>query len=175
MQPLSSLRIALACLALGVASTASANGVIAFSGNLTDATCAVEGVGKGGSSFTVILPTVSVAELDMPNSTAGTTRFGLQLSGCDPAVNGVRAYFLAGPHLDNTSNSLLPNNGGPVHFALYNADGTRVLIGSEPPQGTTAILADEAMYFDVAYIRARTGAITPGPFEGLVTYALDYL
>ena len=171
------LRIALACLALalGIASAASANNTIHFSGNLTDATCSVEGIGKAGPSFAVVLPTVSVAELDTPNSTAGTTRFGLQLSGCDPGVNGVRTYFLAGPHLDSDTNSLLPNNGGPVHFALYTEDGIRVHIGAELPQATQSVGRDEALYFDVAYIRARPGPITPGPFEALVTYALDYL
>jgi major type 1 subunit fimbrin (pilin) len=165
-----------ACLALGAASSASAANVILFAGQLTDATCEVEGIDKAGAAdFSIALPVISATQLDALDSTAGHTRFGLQLKNCSAVTNGVQAFFEGGPHLDSATNSLLPNNGGPIHFALYNEVGGRIRIGNTSQKLGPSYAADTRMYFDVAYVRARPGPVTAGTFEGLVTYSLNYL
>ena len=165
-------------IALGAASTASARGVITFAGELTAATCQVHGVDRPDNTgdFVVDLPTLSSAQLGPVGVPTGHTRFGLQLKDCDATVNRVQAFFEAGPHLDSVTNTLRPSNGGPVHFALYNADGGAIRVGDLTSQTAgRQYVGDERMYFDVAYVRVDPGPITPGTFEGMVTYALNYL
>jgi type 1 fimbria pilin len=165
-------------LMLGAASTASASGVIMFAGELTAATCQVHGVDKPDNTgdFVVDLPTLSATQLDLVGVPAGHTRFGLQLKDCDASVNRVQAFFEGGPHLDQGSNTLIPNNGGPIHFALFNDAGGAIRVGDLGSQTAGRnYLPNDRMYFDVAYVRVIPGAITPGTFEAQVTYSLHYL
>ena len=103
-------------------------------------------------------------------------RIGLQLKDCDAGVNRVQAFFEGGPHLDSVNNTLKPNNGGPIHFALFNDTGGAIKVGNLASQSSgRQYMANERMYFDVAYVRVEPGPITPGSFEALVTYSLQYL
>lgn len=164
--------LVLCALVACTASTASANtGQIQFQGQVTNATCMVDGGTSGPSSFTVELPTVSAAQLG-PGQTAGRTRFPMQLRDCQDVV-GVRAYFEAGPGVDPATATLRPSNNGPVHFALFDQDGSQIPVGSELQSGTI-YAANDTMYYEVAYQRVGAAAITPGSFFGTVTYSLAY-
>ncbi|WP_307873385.1 fimbrial protein [Burkholderia sp. Se-20378] len=69
---------------LGLASAANAaDGTITFTGNVTAATCKIDGTAAGATSNkSVPMPTVSSGALNQEGAVAGRTAFGFQLSGC---------------------------------------------------------------------------------------------
>jgi len=164
------------------ASAASANtGTIRFEGRLTNATCEVLGGSEAfGPNFTVVLPTVSTAQLGI-GEFAGRTRFPMKLQNCADVVGTVRAHFDAGATVDANFRTLRPSNGGSVHFALFDEDGTRLTIGEHPQAGGTpatplgtGYAADDTMYYEVAYHRVGPAAPLAGDFFSTVTYSLQY-
>ncbi|UHQ19464.1 type 1 fimbrial protein [Lysobacter sp. KIS68-7] len=164
------------------ASVASANtGTIRFEGRLTNATCEVLGGTEAfGPNFTVVLPTVSTAQMNV-GEFAGRTRFPMKLQNCTDVVGTVRAHFDAGATIDANFRTLRPNNGGPVHFALFDEDGTRLAIGEHPQAGGTpatplgtGYAANDTMYYEVAYHRVGAAAPVAGDFFSTVTYSLKY-
>ena len=150
-------------------------GLIHFSGQVTAATCKVQGNGTMDSDFTVSLPTVSASTL-APGETAGRTQFSMRLVDCDAVDTGVRAYFEGGPNVDPTHRSLIPMGGGDIHFVLFDAEGDQIDIGA-PSQRVDAphFAANTEMRYEVAY--RNVGALTApaGYVDASVAYSLDYL
>ena len=165
--------LVLCTLAACTASTASATtGLIRFEGQVTNATCMVDGGTSGLSSFTVELPAVSAAQLG-PGQTAGRTRFPMQLRDCQDVLGTLQAFFEAGPNVDPNTATLKPSNNGSVHFALFDQDGTQIPVGSELQSGT-AYAPNDTMYYEVAYQRIGAAPVTAASFFGTVTYSMKY-
>jgi major type 1 subunit fimbrin (pilin) len=153
---------------------ASANtGTITFLGEITNGTCTVEGGTAALASFTVELPAISVAQLG-PGDVAGRTRFPMQLRNCTDVPTTVRTFFEAGPNVDPTFRTLRPSNDGPVHFALFDQDGSRIEIGAELGNTGTRYNPDELMFYEVAYNRVGLTPVVAGEFSTTVTYTLQY-
>jgi major type 1 subunit fimbrin (pilin) len=153
---------------------ANANsGTITFNGEVTNGTCTVEGGTSGLASFTVELPAISVAQLG-PGNIAGRTRFPMLLRNCTDVPSTVRTFFEAGPNVDPTFRTLRPSNDGPVHFALFDQDGTRIEIGAELGNTGTRYNPDEMMFYEVAYNRVGLTPVVAGEFSTTVTYTLQY-
>lgn len=74
----------LAVAGLGLMSTAhAADGTITFTGNVTAATCKIDGAAAGTTSNkAVAMPTVSTGALNAAGAVAGRTAFGFKLTGC---------------------------------------------------------------------------------------------
>ncbi|MCA8066507.1 fimbrial protein [Burkholderia sp. AU38729] len=74
----------LAVAGLGLVSAAHASdGTITFTGNITAATCKIDGTDAGQTSNkSVAMPTVSTGSLNAAGAVAGRTAFGFKLSGC---------------------------------------------------------------------------------------------
>ncbi|MCA7955484.1 type 1 fimbrial protein [Burkholderia seminalis] len=74
----------LAVAGLGLASAAhAADGTITFTGNVTAATCKIDGTAAGATSNkSVAMPTVSSGSLNAAGAVAGRTAFGFKLTGC---------------------------------------------------------------------------------------------
>ncbi|MGU3780294.1 fimbrial protein [Burkholderia metallica] len=74
----------LATAGLTLASGAhAADGTITFTGNVTAATCKIDGVNAGlTSNKAVSMPTVSSGSLNVKGAVAGRTAFGFKLTGC---------------------------------------------------------------------------------------------
>ena len=147
------------------------NGEVRFEGRVTNQTCTVEGGLIGKSSFTVVLPQVSAAQLEEVGDTAGRTRFPMQLRNCGSTM--ARAFFEGGGSL-HPDGSLRPDNYGPVHFVLFDQDGNRISPGSELQYGGTAYAPDALMHYEVAYERVKDTALIAGDFSTTVRYSVAY-
>jgi major type 1 subunit fimbrin (pilin) len=162
--------------ACAVASQAAANsGVITFQGEATAATCIVEGGSTNLPDFTVELPAIS-SDGFTQGDIAGRTRFAMRLTNCSGVVNGVRAHFEAGTTVDAASGTLLPDNGGSVHFALFDQDGAPIDVGThhQGPIYAATDATNDTMYYEVAYQRVGSAPIVAGQFSGTVAYTLQY-
>ncbi|MCW8113751.1 type 1 fimbrial protein, partial [Yersinia intermedia] len=74
-------KIALVVAGLALSTTALANNVIQFQGEVADQTCAVT-IDGNTSAPLVLLPTVPSSSLSAIGSTAGQTPFTVGLTGC---------------------------------------------------------------------------------------------
>lgn len=162
--------------AFAFAPSASADGgLIHFSGQVTAATCKVQGNGTMDSDFTVSLPTVSASTL-APGETAGRTQFSMRLVDCDAVDTGVRAYFEGGPNVDPTHRSLIPMGGGDIHFVLFDAEGDQIDIGAPSQRvGAPHFAANTEMRYEVAYRNVGAATAPAGYVDASVAYSLDYL
>lgn len=160
-----------ACLFAPAASADT--GTITFNGQLTDSTCEVRGGTAGSPSFSVQLPTISASSLD-PGAILGHTFFRMELHNCAAVANGVKAYFESGAAVDPVLGTL-PTNLQDVHLALFDADATPILIGSESQRtDNTLYQPGDAMHYQVAYRNVGALPAVPGFVAASVTYSLHY-
>ncbi|WP_034293561.1 fimbrial protein [Herbaspirillum sp. RV1423] len=162
-----------------VSVTAQAVNTISFNGAVTDATCTVT-TGTLGD-FSVVLPTLSAAELNSASGGRGTSGFQIDLTGCTPASGNVRAFFNAGPtvntagRLTNTAAAAVAAKN--VEIQLSNVDGSVInAFGGKSVQNAaqfpisstgTATMFYKASYYPV-------GTVTSGAVNSSVVYSLDF-
>jgi major type 1 subunit fimbrin (pilin) len=163
------LGLAAACV---VPQAAANSGTITFTGETTAATCIVEGGTENLPTFGVALPPVSSSLLGSIGDLAGRTRFSMRLRDCNGVENSVRAHFEPGATVHPASGTLRPSNDGPVHFALFDEDGTPIDIGAR--HDGPAYAPDTMMFYEVAYQRVGAGPIVAGTFNSTVAYTLQY-
>lgn len=174
----------------------AADGVITFTGEVTDVTCSLSGGGAatGTGDLTVALPTVGVGSLAANGQTVGDTNFSLVLGGDTNCTNGKTAAMWietsATPALDTATGALKnqevdgaenvqvrlinPANSLPINLGI-NADatsGATVIASSNQPAaaiaGNTATLNYTAQYL------ASGGAATAGQVSTYLTYSMQY-
>jgi|GEM_PF-174923 major type 1 subunit fimbrin (pilin) len=174
----------------------AADGVITFTGEVTDVTCSLSGGGAatGTGDLTVALPTVGAGSLSADGQTVGDTNFSLVLGGDESCSNGKTAAMWiessATPALDAATGALKnqqadgaenvqvrlinPANSQPINLAV-NADvvnGASVVASSNQPaasiSGNTATLNYTAQYL------ASGGAATAGQVSTYLTYSMQY-
>ncbi|QGZ28604.1 fimbrial protein [Stutzerimonas stutzeri] len=156
---------------------------VTFQGEVTDQTCTA--TINGATDGTVLLPTVSTAELADPGDTAGLTPFTIELTGCtDPGVGGleVTTKFMgyditAGGALvnmavggaENVAIQLTEDAGGLAPITLVAGVASEVA-GLELLDGET-----EASYeFGAQYV-SEDGSATAGAVTAVVQYTVSYL
>ncbi|KAG8155459.1 fimbrial protein [Burkholderia catarinensis] len=160
---------------------AQSSNTIQFQGEVTDQTCTVA-VNGNASSPTVLLPTVSTADLATAGGTAGETRFTIGLSGCTAPTTAARAINTVFVGNQVTTNGNLGNTGTATHVALqlldpdnattpFNLSGAS---GYAAPGLSLAVGDTSASHdFAVRYI-TENGSATAGSVLGSVQYAINY-
>ncbi|WNL46347.1 fimbrial protein [Dyella sp. BiH032] len=175
---------------LTAAGSASAdNGVIRFTGTVSDATCVVSGgAGTTGQigNFTVDLPTVPTTALAAPGDTAGRKPFQIVFSdgnggGCDPAggTNAHFRYLASSQPVDastgNLMNTLTQIEGAADNVQLQLLDNANAVIDLRNDAGRDHALdanAPVAVTYGVEYV--ATGASTAGGVRSFVEYQVTY-
>lgn len=135
-------------------------------------TCSVS---TGSQSLTVALPSVSANALGAVGATAGTTRFGINLTGC--TSNLAVSATLSSSNAYTVNGVIAPTIGAGyasgVGIQILRADGiTPVTFDSAFPTGTT----NGANYSFNLYARYYQTAtpVTPGQVQATATYTLTY-
>ncbi|MGI2091066.1 fimbrial protein [Shewanella oncorhynchi] len=174
-------KLTLSILVLGAlfGTSVQANNTITFLGEVSDQTCEVA-INGNAANPSVLLPTVSTAQLATAGSVAGETPFTISVSGC--TVNATQALPIKTVFLGNniTTAGNLGNTGTATNVALQLLDsvgGTSINLtaGSAVEGLNVAAGADSASHdFAVQYI-SETGSATAGRVISSVQYAVSYL
>lgn len=157
------------------ASAATKTVIIFQSGGVTF-TASTCNVSAGSQNVTVTLPPVASNALGAVGATAGTTRFGINLSGCTSNL-GVRASLSTSSPFTAIGGVIAPTTGAGYASGI----GIQIL----KPDGATPVTFDTAFltgttnganYTFNLYARYyRTGTpVTPGQVQATATYTLIY-
>ncbi|WP_338726327.1 fimbrial protein [Shewanella baltica] len=157
---------------------AQANNTITFLGEVSDQTCEVA-INGNAANPTVLLPTVSTAELATAGAVAGETPFTISVSGC--TVNATKALPIKTVFVANnvTAGGNLGNTGTATNVALQILDsvggtGVNLTTGSTVDGLNIAAGANSASHdFAVQYI-SEAGSATAGRVVSAVQYAISY-
>ncbi len=168
------LALATAAAALSPMVASASDGTITFQGAVKATTCAV----TGPSSFTVILPTVSVATLASSGAVAGATRFAIAINGCTSSETGANAFFEAGTDVDAITGRLKnTGNATNVNLQLTTAAGTVIDLskasGAQYTPQTNNIVSNAAtLEYAVRYY--SLGSAGAGTVASTLTYSVVY-
>jgi type 1 fimbria pilin len=146
-----------------------------YSGGVTftATTCTVS---TGSQNLVVLLPSVPASSLTSTGTTAGTTPFSINLTGCTSNRNVSATLNTNNPYA-SASGVIAPTTGsgyaGNVGIRLLQSDGaTPVAFGTAFPVGTTSgtnfTFNLYAQYYQTA------SAVTPGLVRATATYTLTY-
>lgn len=131
----------------------------------------------------VVLPTVSVSAL-ASGQTAGTTAFGITLTGCPSGVTRVGAYFEPGATIDSTTGNL-KNQGSAanIEVQLLNGNGGTASAGSAINLGAPDTAQNSAQYpitngvatmnYYARYV-ANGATASAGSVQTSVKFTLEY-
>ena len=170
-------KIALVVAGLALSTTALANNVIQFQGEVADQTCAVT-IDGNASAPLVLLPTVPSSSLSAIGETAGQTPFTVGLTGCTATASAtaIKTVFV-GNNL--TANGRLGNTGtaGQVTLQLVDPISPTTPLDLSGQTGSAGLsLAANATAashtFAVQYY--AEGPATPGSVLGSVQYSVSY-
>ncbi|WP_337264092.1 MULTISPECIES: fimbrial protein [unclassified Serratia (in: enterobacteria)] len=160
---------------------AASTGTITFSGELTANTCDVV-VDDQAADATVVLPTVSINQLDAPTKTAGRTGFNMILSNCQGALKTASAFFEAGTSVDLATGRLKNMaSGGATNVSLQLRDGSSasqavIKVGNQDQVLNTSYVSVESgsatLPYAVEYY--ADAATTAGTVVSNVVYSIQY-
>lgn len=159
---------------------ALADNTITFQGEVTDQTCAVTVNGTTGNA-TVLLPTVSSADLAAANTKAGATPFTLGVSGCSPTGPQAVKFKFNGRNVDangNLSNIAGSNPASNVALQLLESvGGSQINLSGGVVTANSVInlngAASGSHDFGVQYISVP-GSATAGLVTGVTEYTASY-
>lgn len=157
---------------------AHANNTITFLGEVSDQTCEVA-INGATANPTVLLPTVSTADLAAAGSVAGETPFTLSVSGC--TINATQALPIKTVFVGNsvTAAGNLGNAGTATKVSLQILDavgGNAVdLTGVATVDGLNVAPGASTASHDFAVQYYSEGAATAGTVVSSVQYAISYL
>lgn len=163
-----------AIMALSATQTAmAADGVINFTGNITDTACVVD---VSSATQTVDLGSISVGAFSAGNgATAAAKRFNILLNSCPESVSSAVVRFDGNT---NTSNaSILALNSGAtasnVGVAIYEQDSNTLI-----PLGTSSASVDlesdetNTLTYFAKYM--ATGSVGPGTANSTASFTVVY-
>ncbi|TCM60046.1 major type 1 subunit fimbrin (pilin) [Acinetobacter calcoaceticus] len=180
---ISTILLSLTATAMFVPTLAMATGPsqVTFQGEVNSQTCQAKINGK--TEGTVLLPTVSTAELATKGATAGLTPFTISVTGCSAPKDadlkiGTRflGYNVANGNLSNQNTSANGAKGVSIQLTQSAAGTTPVVLngvtkvdGLVLPTGKT----DTSYQFGARYIADDT-AIVAGAVTAVAEYTLSY-
>lgn len=171
--------IATAIVAFAPLAAHAYDGTVTFTGALSGASCDIK-VNGADNNGTVQLPTVGAAQLASKGSVSGATNFAIELSKCQNAGQSVRAFFEAGPNVDNADGTLInraaANAATKVAVQLLDTYGKPLKVGDDSQRTVTPVAlqsgAAKLVYGAQYYAQDAT---TAGNVSTSVTYSIDYL
>lgn len=141
----------------------------------TASTC---NVSTDSKSVTVTMPTVAAAALSAAGSTAGSTRFAINLTGCSPNL-GVSATLSTSNPYSTANGVIAPTTGASyasgVGVQILQPDGaTPVTFGTAFATGTTSGSNSNYSFNLYARYYQTASSVTPGQVQATATYTLTY-
>ncbi len=163
-----------AIMALSATQTAmAADGVINFTGNITDTACVVD---VSSATQAVDLGTISVGAFSSGNgATAAAKRFNIQLNSCPESVSSAVVRF------DGTTNganqSILSLNSGAtasnVGVAIYEQDSTTLIpVGTSSASVTLNSTGLNTLTYFAKYM--ATGTVGAGTANSTASFSVTY-
>ena len=165
--------VLLAVSASGVQAAAGGGGQITFEGEILEAACSIK---PESLDQTVSLGQVAKSQLTSGGITASKF-FQIELTGCTTtttATNTVSATFTGGASTDVTGALGLTGTAAGAGIKLVDGSGSTVTLGTKT-KVQTLMVGDNTLLFG-AYVQGKaTGDITPGTFQSVTNFSLDYL
>ncbi|WP_334042523.1 fimbrial protein [Burkholderia ambifaria] len=171
--------IATAIVAFAPLAAHAYDGTVTFTGALSGASCDIK-VNGADNNGTVQLPTVGAAQLSAKGKVSGATNFAIELSNCQKAGQSVRAFFEAGPNVNNADGTLInraaTNVADQVAVQLLDTYGKPLKVGDDSQRTVTPVaLTDGAAKLVYGAQYYAQGVTTAGSVSTSVTYSIDYL
>lgn len=180
--------VALAFSAMFALPAAANDGVINFSGLVTDVTCTVEGAapGSGGAVKDVDLGGISASRLAAAGDRANLTGFSIRIgapgeSACTNGRTAMVAFDPTSPAIDVATGRLNidgwddpadTTNAKNVQIEVTQQDGTPINVYTEKSEGVEIV--DNQAVIPVAAQYYATGAATQGAVASRVGFIVEY-
>ncbi|WMD20809.1 fimbrial protein [Achromobacter seleniivolatilans] len=172
--------LTVAFIAVGFISSSAfaADGQINITGEVTAASCVING---GMYNKTVTLPSVSTISMPSYGSTAGDTAFTIPLNNCSPStINAALMHFEAGSTINVSTGNLKNQAFGGSNVEVQLLDGNTFSVlnlnGGAGAQGLApvAVSMGSADVNLVARYIASGGPAMAGPVSTYVTFSMAY-
>ncbi|KFK92345.1 MULTISPECIES: fimbrial protein [unclassified Serratia (in: enterobacteria)] len=152
----------------------AADGVINFTGNVTDTACTVD---SASANQTVDLGTVSTSAFSGAGSTASPTRFTISLTTCPVAANSAKVRF-DGKTAAGNSAIIGLNSGqtaGNIGVAIYEDNSSTLIpVGSPSAAKTLTSTGVNEMTYIAKYMATGT-SVSAGSANATATFTITYL
>ncbi|NMZ01048.1 fimbrial protein [Pseudomonas [fluorescens] ATCC 17400] len=184
----STLTAALALAAAVSQAAHAADGVINFSGLVTDVTCTIEGAAPGSGAVVkdINLGGVSAARLAVAGNRANLTGFTIRIGapGEGSCTNGRTAMVAFDPtspaidvatgrlNIDGYDNPSDSSNAKNVQIEVTNRDGTPINLYSE--KSTGVVIADNQALIPLAAQMYASAPATEGKVNTRVGFLIEY-
>ncbi|KAA8699985.1 MULTISPECIES: fimbrial protein [Pseudomonas] len=184
----STLTAALALAAAVSQAAHAADGVINFSGLVTDVTCTIEGAAPGSGAVVkdINLGGVSAARLAVAGNRANLTGFTIRIGapGEGSCTNGRTAMVAFDPtspaidvatgrlNIDGYDNPSDSSNAKNVQIEVTNRDGTPINLYSE--KSTGVVIADNQALIPLAAQMYASAPATEGKVKTRVGFLIEY-
>ncbi|NMZ32682.1 fimbrial protein [Pseudomonas proteolytica] len=184
----STLTAALALAAAVSQAAHAADGVINFSGLVTDVTCTIEGAAPGSGAVVkdINLGGVSAARLAVAGNRANLTGFTIRIGapGEGSCTNGRTAMVAFDPtspaidvatgrlNIDGYDNPSDSSNAKNVQIEVTNRDGTPINLYSE--KSTGVVIADNQAVIPLAAQMYASAPATEGKVKTRVGFLIEY-
>lgn len=164
----------IAAVAVSICGTASAaDGTVNFTGTIRDTACTVD---TASATQTVNLGTVAATSFGSAGSTASSTRFTINLTGCPTAVTSASVRF-DGPLATGNSSLLALSSGQTatnVGVGIYQQDSSTLIpIGSASAAVTLSSTATNALNFIAKYV-STAATVGAGSANAVATFTVAY-
>lgn len=162
----------------GCTTNSAVQTVITFQSGGVTFTASTCRVSTGSQNLTVTLPSVAASGLGAVGATAGTTRFGINLTGCSSNL-AVSATLSTSTPYGGVSGVIAPATGagyaGGVGIQILQPNGaTPVTFDTAFPTGTTNGANSNYTFNLYARYYQTSTPVTPGQVQGTATYTLTY-
>ncbi|MDR9889178.1 fimbrial protein [Pseudenterobacter timonensis] len=169
--------IATTSVVSGVSTSVFADNTIKFQGEVADQTCVVD-INGNASSPMILLPTVPASALVTAGSTAGTTNFTINITGCTASTSAtaIKTVFV-GNNLN--SHGRMGNTGSATNVSLQLVDPASPttpldLTGQTGSPGLNLAANATSASYDYAVQYYAEGIAKAGSVLGSVQYAVSY-
>jgi type 1 fimbria pilin len=150
--------------------------VIIFQSGGVTFTASTCNVSAGSQNVTVTLPSIAASALGAVGATAGTTRFGINLTGCSPNLVVHATLSTSNPYT-GISGVIAPTTGAGyasgVGIQILQTDGATPVTFDAPFLTGTTNVANYAFNLYARYYQTAT-PVTPGQVQATATYTLTY-
>lgn len=159
---------------LPVFAFAAQSNTVTFKGEVSTQTCDVTINGEKDSPV-ILLPTVTDAQLAVAGSTAGSTNFSIDISGCNDKLTKAKAVFV-GNNVTTAGN--LGNTGTAAKVSVQLKDGVDSTVfdfnSTDVTSSASTIASGAGSLPFIASYYAEEAGVTAGTVIATAQYAVVY-
>lgn len=177
---LKAITSALLIAGLAAPSAFASTGTINFTGSITNVTCTVDGGTPGnGPDFTVNIGAVNAADFKNVGDTSGNTGYRIYIgkAGETTCTDGTKVWatYDTGATVNPSTGALMTSGGATgVEIRLFDKNGAPIDIWSDKQDGVKEVVAGNQAVLAYSASYQRTGNITAGGANSLVTYTVRF-